>query len=217
VVARSRFWYYLSLLKKIKKANGEIISVREIFEKNANNIKNFGMWLRYDSRSGTHNMYKEYRDTTLTGAVEKMYADLASRHRARKSAVQIIRTAVVKTADCRRANTQQFQSNNIKNYGMWLRYDSRSGTHNMYKEYRDTTLTGAVEKMYADLASRHRARKSAVQIIRTAVVKTADCRRANTQQFQNNEIKFRLMHRVPRPSSKEFRKTFKAQKPCTFF
>ena len=34
---------------------------------------------------------------------------------------------------------------------------------------------------------------------------------------QSNQIKFRLMHRIPRPESKDFRKTFKAQKPCTFF
>merc|ERR1711998_115892 len=95
VVARSRFWYYLSLLKKVKKANGEVIQVSEIFEKNPNTVKNFGMWLRYDSRSGTHNMYKEYRDLKLTGAVEKMYAELASRHRCRKSSIHIIKTCIV--------------------------------------------------------------------------------------------------------------------------
>mmetsp|Transcript_10436 Transcript_10436/g.14561 ORF Transcript_10436/g.14561 Transcript_10436/m.14561 type:complete len:194 (-) Transcript_10436:118-699(-) len=95
VVARSRYWYFLSKLKKIKRANGEIIVINEIFEKQPNQIKNFGMWLRYDSRSGTHNMYKEFRDTHLTGAVEKMYAELASRHRCRKSSIQIIKTCVV--------------------------------------------------------------------------------------------------------------------------
>jgi large subunit ribosomal protein L18Ae len=142
VVARSRFWYYISLMKRVKRANGEIISVHEIFEKNANYIKNFGMWIRYDSRSGTHNMYKEYRATSLNSAVEKMYSELASRHRARKSSVQIVRTAVVKAKDCKRANTLQ---------------------------------------------------------------------------FHDSKIQFRLMHRIPRPQSKEFRKTFKATKPTTFF
>ncbi len=72
VVARSRFWYYMSLMKKVKRANGEIVSVKEIYEKSPQHVKNFGMWLRYDSRSGTHNMYKEYRDLTLTGAVAQM-------------------------------------------------------------------------------------------------------------------------------------------------
>merc|ERR1719242_1626147 len=114
VVARSRFWYYMSLQQKIKKANGEIIEVHEIFEKNPNHIKNYGMWLRYDSRSGTHNMYKEFRDTTLTAAVDKMYRDMASRHRCRTSAIQILRTAVVDSADVRRDNVKQFVDGKIK-------------------------------------------------------------------------------------------------------
>lgn len=36
----------------------------------------------------------------------------------------------------------------MKNYGIWVRYQSRTGYHNAYKEYRDTTLNGAVEQMY---------------------------------------------------------------------
>jgi large subunit ribosomal protein L18Ae len=142
VIARSRFWYYLAALKKVKKANGEIVSLHEVFEKNANFIKNFGFWIRYDSRSGTHNMYKEYRDVSLNGAVKKMYADLASRHRARRSSIQIVKTAVVKGSETRRANTQQ---------------------------------------------------------------------------FLNASIKFRLLHRIPRSSAKQYRSTFKATPPSTFF
>jgi len=114
VVARSRFWYYLSKLKKVKRANGEIAEIHEIFEKNPNTVKTFGLWLRYDSRSGTHNMYKEYRDVTLNAAVLKMYADLASRHRARKSAVQIIRTAIVAGKEAKRPATLQFLDSKIK-------------------------------------------------------------------------------------------------------
>ena len=41
----------------------------QIFEKKPLRIKNFGVWLRYDSRSGTHNMYREYRDLTVASAV----------------------------------------------------------------------------------------------------------------------------------------------------
>ena len=36
----------------------------------------------------------------------------------------------------------------MKNYGIWVRYQSRTGYHNAYKEYRDTTLNGAVEQLY---------------------------------------------------------------------
>lgn len=31
VVAKSRFWYFLTKLKKVKKANGEIISLNKVF------------------------------------------------------------------------------------------------------------------------------------------------------------------------------------------
>ena len=114
VVARSRFWYYMSLFKKVKRANGEICEVHEIFERNPNHVKNFAIWIRYDSRSGTHNMYKEYRDTTLTGAVAQMYSELSGRHRARKSCIQIVRTAVLKASECKRPSTLQFHDSKIK-------------------------------------------------------------------------------------------------------
>lgn len=45
----------------------------QIHEKKPTTIKNFGVWVRYQSRTGYHNMYKEYRDTTLNGAVEQLY------------------------------------------------------------------------------------------------------------------------------------------------
>ncbi|KAJ1502542.1 60S ribosomal protein L20 [Coelomomyces lativittatus] len=69
VVAKSRFWYFLKKFRKVKKATGQIVSVQEVFEKNPLNVKTFGIWLRYDSRSGTHNMYKEYRELSKTDAV----------------------------------------------------------------------------------------------------------------------------------------------------
>ena len=56
----------------MKKANGQILSVSEIFEKHPTTIKNFGIWVRFQSRTGYHNMYKEYRDVTLNGAVEQV-------------------------------------------------------------------------------------------------------------------------------------------------
>jgi len=114
VTARSRFWYYLSLLKKVKRQVGEIVEMHEIFDKSPTYVKNYGIWIRYDSRSGTHNMYKEYRDVTLNGAIQRLYSEMASRHRARRSSIQIIRTAVVPVKDCKRPNTVQFHNSQIK-------------------------------------------------------------------------------------------------------
>jgi large subunit ribosomal protein L18Ae len=89
IVAKSRFWYFLRQLRKFKKATGEIVSVKRVFEKTPLKIKNFGIWLRYNSRSGTHNMYREYRDLTIGGAVTQCYRDMGSRHRARAHSIQV--------------------------------------------------------------------------------------------------------------------------------
>ena len=52
-------------------------------------MKNFGIWLRYDSRSGTHNMYKEFRELTRADAVKALYQDMAARHRARFRSIHV--------------------------------------------------------------------------------------------------------------------------------
>ncbi|CDF35260.1 unnamed protein product [Chondrus crispus] len=114
VVAKSRFWYFLRKLKRVKKANGEILSVNEIHEKNISAVKNIGVWLRYKSRSDTVNMYKEYRDVTMTGAVEQMYMEMSGRHRARWSSIQVLKVQEVADEDVRRPNTLQFMETDLK-------------------------------------------------------------------------------------------------------
>ena len=78
-----------SQLKKVKKANGEIIGVNVISERRPLRVKNFGIWLRYDSRSGTHNMYKEFRELSRADAVHSLYQDMAARHRARFRSIHV--------------------------------------------------------------------------------------------------------------------------------
>ncbi|KAI4331126.1 hypothetical protein MLD38_029343 [Melastoma candidum] len=114
VRAKSKFWYFLRKLKKVKKSNGQVLAINEIFEKNPTKIKNYGIWLRYQSRTGYHNMYKEYRDITLNGAVEQMYNEMASRHRVRFPCIQIIKTATVPAKLCKRESTKQFHNSKIK-------------------------------------------------------------------------------------------------------
>lgn len=114
VKAKSKFWYFLRKLRRVKKANGQILAVNEILEKRPTVVKNYGIWVRYNSRTGVHNSYKEYRDTTLNGAVEQMYQEMGSRHRVRASGIQIIKTATLKAADCKRTNTKQFHDSKIQ-------------------------------------------------------------------------------------------------------
>ena len=72
VLARSRYWYYMHQYRKMKKTTGEILDVNELREVDPFTVKNYGIWIRYDSTTGTHNMYKEYRDLTLCGAVDQL-------------------------------------------------------------------------------------------------------------------------------------------------
>lgn len=100
VCAKSRFYYFVSKLKRLKKAHGEILSVTKVFfssqkiikhffffilqktyfpnttckvfERKTNRVKNYSIFLRYNSRSGTHNMNKEYRDVSAVGAVNQL-------------------------------------------------------------------------------------------------------------------------------------------------
>ena len=115
----------------------------------------------------------------------------------------------------------------VKNYGIWLRYDSRSGTHNMYKEYRNVSRTAAVESLYQDMAARHRARFRSIhvpfnpslsllitQIIRVVEIpKTEDVKRPYIRQLLAKNLKFPLPHRVPKGIGK---KIFSAQRPSTW-
>jgi len=114
VRAKSKFWYFLSKLQKVKKANGQVVACNEICEKRPTKINNYALWIRYESRSGVHNAYKEYRDVTLNGAVEQMYTEMGSRHRVSKSALNIIKTSIVAPKDCKRVGSTEFHNPKIK-------------------------------------------------------------------------------------------------------
>jgi len=114
VRAKSKFWYYMNKFTGVKRSVGQVISVQEIHEKNPENVKNYAVWLRYTSRTGVHNMYKEYRDVTVCKAVEQMYAEMSGRHRARRSSIEIIKCAVIPAGFVRRPNTLQFTGANAK-------------------------------------------------------------------------------------------------------
>ena len=114
VAAKSKFWYFMRQFRKMKKTTGEILDCVEIVEKNSRIVKNYGIWLRYDSRSGTHNMYREYRDLHLTGAVSQLYNEMAGRHRCRPRSIQIIRTATLGASELKRPNGMQFAQGGVK-------------------------------------------------------------------------------------------------------
>merc|ERR1712032_1501099 len=93
-----------------------------------------------------------------------------------------------------------------KNFGFWFRYESRTGTHNAYKEFRAMKLTDAVNMLYQDMAGRSRAKANAIQILKTAELEAKECKRPIVKQFHSSKIKFPLPHRVIK-TPKEFKTT----------
>merc|ERR1711924_318511 len=87
--------------------------------------------------------------------------------------------------------------NTVKNYGIWLRYRSRTDQHNMYKEYRDMTVNGAVSQMYAEMAGRHRGHAESITIMKTAAVPASEVRRDHVKQMLNSKLKFPVVRKLP--------------------
>uniref|UniRef100_A0A2I2YT00 Large ribosomal subunit protein eL20 n=1 Tax=Gorilla gorilla gorilla TaxID=9595 RepID=A0A2I2YT00_GORGO len=102
----------------------------------------------------------------------------------------------------------------VKNFGIWLRYDSRRGTHNIYREYRDLTTASAVTQCYRDMGVRHCARAHSIQIRKVEEIAASKCRRPTVKQFHDSKIKFPLPHRVLR---RQHKPRFTTKRPDTFF
>eukprot|EP01129_Flabellula_baltica_P009517 TRINITY_DN389_c0_g1_i2.p1 TRINITY_DN389_c0_g1~~TRINITY_DN389_c0_g1_i2.p1 ORF type:complete len:177 (-),score=41.18 TRINITY_DN389_c0_g1_i2:159-689(-) len=114
VVAKSRFWKLMKASNKLKRKAGQIIAVHEIFEETPEKVKNIGILFRYKSTHGEHNMWKEFRDTTRTGAVEQLFQDMGGRHRANYCNIQIIDVRTLKPEECRRNYVTQFHNSKLK-------------------------------------------------------------------------------------------------------
>ena len=90
VLARSKFWK-LNLTKfGLRKSKGELLRVQEVFESGRTIAKNFGIFLKYRSTVGVHNVFKEYRDTTINGAINQMYDEMGGNHRISRERIDII-------------------------------------------------------------------------------------------------------------------------------
>merc|ERR1711977_814044 len=112
VLARSKFWYFMKKVCRAKKTGSEILAMNEIFEKNPNTVKNYAIWLR--SRTDQHNMYKEYRDMTINGAVSQMYHEMAGRHRGQAESITIMKTAIIPAEKVRRDHVKQMLNSKLK-------------------------------------------------------------------------------------------------------
>merc|ERR1719473_992344 len=86
----------------------------------------------------------------------------------------------------------------------------------MHKLAKMKKTTGEILAVHEITEKNNRTVKNFGIWLRCAVVSAEDCRRTHIKQFHNAKLKFPLSHRIPRPSSKRFKSTFKANRPNTF-
>ncbi|CAE8621049.1 unnamed protein product [Polarella glacialis] len=114
VLAKSRFWYFMKRQNKAKRSGGELLAVNELFDRSPTKVKNYGIWLRYESRTNTHNMYKEIRNLNINGAIGQLYQEMAGRHRASAGSIQIIHATTVPDEQCRRDHVLEMHDGKLK-------------------------------------------------------------------------------------------------------
>uniref|UniRef100_A0A7S3IDS8 60S ribosomal protein L18a n=1 Tax=Strombidium inclinatum TaxID=197538 RepID=A0A7S3IDS8_9SPIT len=114
VLAKTRFWYEMKRQNKVRKCQGEIVQVSEIFERKTTSVKNYGIVLKYLTRTGVVNMYKEYRSNSLNDAVSQMYSEMAGRHSARSENIHIIKTTRLENSAVKRPQTLQFMKTSLR-------------------------------------------------------------------------------------------------------
>ena len=96
-----------------------------------------------------------------------------------------------------------------------MRYLTRTDPINMYKEFRDTTLTGAVSQLYMQMSGRHRADHRSIQIVRTSVIPTSQLKRKEPTSYAKGNFKFPKVKGVSlkRAPTKSLRSLAKARRP----
>ncbi|KAF9682836.1 hypothetical protein SADUNF_Sadunf05G0149600 [Salix dunnii] len=236
VRSKSKFWYFLRKLKKVKKSNGQILAINEVCVIRhallvvlswhhflALNVEGFlgkvitvlilcylPTWISCSNLNCTFSLIEGKSILAGYSTLVKVSVDNLFQY------FFVIRILVLGLGGSLKGNIFEKNPTKIKNFGIWLRYQSRTGYHNMYKEYRDTTLNGAVEQMYTEMASRHRVRFPCIQIIKTATIPAKLCKRESTKQFHNSKIKFPLVFKKVRPPTRKLKTTYKASRPNLF-
>ena len=153
--------------------------------------------------------------TAAAGAAQ--FSERRSRARVgRRAAPSAPRRAPLLTASPPPPQIYEKSPERVKNFGVWFRYDSRTGTHNAYKEFREMSAEKAINHLYQNMAGLSRAKAAAIQILKVSELAPSECKRPDIKQFHKGGIQFPLPHRV-RKTEKAYKTTFKASRPNTHY
>uniref|UniRef100_A0ABI7XE29 Large ribosomal subunit protein eL20 n=1 Tax=Felis catus TaxID=9685 RepID=A0ABI7XE29_FELCA len=100
--------------KKMKKCSGHTVYPGQVFKKSPLRVKNFSIWLCYDSRSSIHNICQEYQDLTTVGGVTQCHGAMGAQHHAQAHWIQIMKVKETAARKCCPPEAKQFHSSKIK-------------------------------------------------------------------------------------------------------
>ena len=122
-IAKSKFWKLNKRDHKLKKRDAEIVRVSEVFDGNNTVPRNYGVYLKYRSRTGFHNTFKEYRATSLKEAVNQMYDEMGGNYKCSSDRIQILQAHELTKDQLKVRNPKCLQwvdTENIK-FPLWKR------------------------------------------------------------------------------------------------
>merc|ERR1719333_1699976 len=98
-------------------------------------------------------------------------------------------------------------------------YRDNTCFRNAFKEFRATSLNGAMTQLFNEMASRQKTKRESIQIIKTCVMGSKDIKTRNPRvgRFSNScGIKFPLWNQRVRHSDRGHNKKITATRPVTF-
>lgn len=99
IIAKSKTFNLLRKQYKIKSTQGTILKMAEVPQYTDVKVRTFKITAAYRSKSAIHSLQKEVRDVTKALAVERLYQDLRSRHRAQTATITIIQVEEMEEKD----------------------------------------------------------------------------------------------------------------------
>ncbi|KAM0688431.1 hypothetical protein COBT_000303 [Conglomerata obtusa] len=114
ISARSKMSHILNKKHKVKSTNTVFLKIEELSDENDEYvIKNYGIQYVYKSKTGVHNMYKEFRGLSRCDVVGMLYQDMAGRHKAKDNDIKIVEVKEVEKEELKRLNVIQFTKENV--------------------------------------------------------------------------------------------------------
>ena len=192
VVAKSRFWYFLMKLRKVKKSNGEIITINLVC--GSYSFGGFEKWDEHRNRASTRAsrlimvvMHRSMRDA-LRRSRTSGFGSATTRAR-------VLTICTKSTARCRgRKQSMRFTR-------IWQQGTEPVSDQSMYVALR----TMRPDYEYAT---------DRAQVLKVVEIEaTDDVKRPYIKQLLSKNLKFPLPHRVAKTTTK---KLFSAHRPSTF-